>query len=335
MTDRPLPPMCLRPFLASKPWGGDYLARTYGEVWTLADSERRADLGEAWILSTHPNGPSTVGEGSQRLEDVLRANADAYLARPYPERGYPLLVKFLHAREHLSVQVHPNDAQAAAMNTGDRGKSESWFILHAEPGTQLQYGCAPRADAQQFTAAMQGTRPLDALAFHPIRAGMFVPVPPGTVHAIMAGTVLLEIQQSSDTTFRLFDWDRPEKRALHLRDGVACIDWSAQADDRLIQPNGTAPVRLLMRNEFFEVAERHVAQGESLELFPNRTVDGQPRGDARELILIVLSGKGTMRSVATTQRLLPGKAYFVPARHGELYMWAGESLHLILARPLE
>lgn len=130
-----------------------------------------------------------------------------------------LLVKYIFTSENLSVQVHPNDAQAQAAQKGATGKEECWLVIDAEPGAALGIGFSGPVDAQRMRQAALDGSIEDMLVWHPVRAGDFFYIPAGTVHAIGAGVSLIEIQQNSDITYRLYDYGRP--RELHLDEGMA------------------------------------------------------------------------------------------------------------------
>jgi mannose-6-phosphate isomerase len=193
------PTLLLEPSLAERPWGGSRLG---------------PGVGEAWDLSVHPNGPSTVAGGplgGRSLAEVVAASPADF--------GGPvdLLAKRLDCAENLSVQVHPR--------VGDP-KTESWVVLDAAPGAGVYLGfrTSPTIDEVR-RAALDGTL-AELLEFVPLHTGDAVFVPAGTVHAIGGGLELFELQQSSDTTYRLFDWGRTD-RELHLDAGLDCAELAA------------------------------------------------------------------------------------------------------------
>jgi len=191
-------PLLLDPHLAQRVWAGTSLGR---------------GVGEAWDLSVHPNGPSLVKNGA------LKGRTLAEVATACPaDFGGPikLLAKRLDCAQELSVQVHPVDADS---------KTEAWVALRAKPGAGVYHGFSREVTADEVRAAAKdGTLP-KLLRFLPLDPGGAVLVPTGTVHAIGGGLVLFEIQQSADTTFRLFDWGRD--RELHLEQGLGCADLRA------------------------------------------------------------------------------------------------------------
>jgi mannose-6-phosphate isomerase len=189
-------PFTLTPSLAERVWGGRRLG---------------PGIGEAWDLSVHPNGPSIIGSGP----DAGRSLAEVNSERPHDFGGpVDLLAKRLDCAENLSVQVHPR--------TGDP-KTEAWVVLAAEPGAGVYLGFRDTLDADTVrVAALDGSLP-ELMDFVGLSEGDAVFIPAGTVHAIGGGLALFELQQSSDTTYRLFDWGRTG-RELHLDDGLACAD---------------------------------------------------------------------------------------------------------------
>ena len=221
-------PLVFEPFFRPQVWGGRRLERLLGK--RLPPEGR---FGESWEVSAHPLHVSRVAEGPQRgagLDELWGRFAGDWVGRgPVPPR-FPWLVKFLDCDELLSVQVHPDDAAAGRLVPGESGKTEAWLVLHAEPGARIFAGLLPGTTGSQLARHLEAGTVSECLhAFAP-RAGDFVFLPAGTVHSAGGGVVLLEIQQTSDATFRLFDWNRPgpdgRPRALHGREAMDSIDWS-------------------------------------------------------------------------------------------------------------
>jgi mannose-6-phosphate isomerase len=189
-------PLLLSPSLAERPWGGTRFG---------------PGIGEAWDLSVHPNGPSTVASGPH----AGRTLAEVVGRRPGDFGGaLDLLAKRLDCAANLSVQVHPRAHDA---------KTEAWVVLAAEPGAGVYLGFRGTPSREQVRAAALDGTLAELLEFVPLVAGDAVFVPAGTVHAIGGGLSLFELQQSSDVTYRLFDWGRTD-RELHLDDGLACAE---------------------------------------------------------------------------------------------------------------
>jgi len=215
-------PLLLKPHLAERVWGGTLL----GE-----------GIGEAWDLSVHPNGPSTIANGplaGRSLAEVSAGSEDDF--------GGPidLLAKRLDCAQDLSVQVHPK--------TGDP-KTEAWVVLQAKPGAGIYHGWSQRVDEERARrAALDGSLP-DLLRFLEVTPGRAVFVPSGTIHAIGGGLLLFELQQSADTTYRLFDWGRG--RELHLAQGLRCVDWTNVEAMPVARPRDQGFLRLVECRHFF------------------------------------------------------------------------------------
>ncbi len=219
-------PLTFEPVYKDYIWGGQRLAAQYGRL----NLPRRC--AESWECSTRPEGMSMVRSGcwaGRSLAELIRADAAGLLGTAAPGHDFPLLVKLIDAHARLSVQVHPNDANASAV--GGEPKTEAWIVLAAEPGAHLIHGFTPEATRDRLRRALTQAPAamLHLLRRQMVTAGDVVFVPGGTVHAIGAGILLLEVQQNSNTTFRLYDWDRlgndGRPRELHVDQALAVIDW--------------------------------------------------------------------------------------------------------------
>jgi mannose-6-phosphate isomerase len=218
-------PCILERKLLAKPWGGTALRTALGI--DLGDGDA---IGESWEVYDRPDGSSRIRGGSTTLRDLMRSHARAVLGAGVSagrDGRFPLLIKFIDAREPLSVQVHPGETHVAPV--GDGGKAEAWIVLHAGPNARIIRGFRPGV-ALEHVAAAAGTPALEKIvhAFRPA-VGSAISVPPGTVHAIGPDVVVFEVQQNSDVTFRLHDWGRD--RELHVADAlrVARIGHDAEA----------------------------------------------------------------------------------------------------------
>lgn len=222
----------LTPRYQARVWGGDRLA---------PPAPDGTPIGEAWMA----DGQSVVSGGpmaGQTVTAVMQAHPAALLgAGGDPQSGFPLLIKLLDCRDWLSVQVHPNDAQAREMvGPGERGKTEAWHFLHVEPGGELLAGVQPGTTPQALADAIRGGGILDLSQRHRPQEGDTLFIPAGTLHALGPGLLLYEVQQASDTTYRVFDWDRPASagRALHLEESVAVTDPARQGELRTAAQTG-------------------------------------------------------------------------------------------------
>ncbi|GKU84870.1 mannose-6-phosphate isomerase, class I [Niallia sp. NCCP-28] len=209
-------PIFLQPVFQERIWGGKKLKTEFS--YNIPSEE----TGEAWVISAHPHGPSIIANGplaGKSLADVWNEHGELFNKLPDNQEEYPLLVKILDAADNLSVQVHPNDQFAREVEKVPYGKTECWYVLSAEEDAELVLG--HHALSQEELAQMMDEGQWDQLLKHvKVKAGDFVYVPSGTIHAIGKGIMILETQQSSDITYRVYDYDRTDgagnKRELHL-----------------------------------------------------------------------------------------------------------------------
>jgi len=207
-------PLLMLPAFDPRPWGTHDLSPIY------PNHKFSEKIGEAWLSGDDckvANGPlkgKTLAQLSEQYQRELVGDA----ARD-PKR-FPLLLKFLFPHEKLSVQVHPDDAQAVRVGQ-PWGKTECWYIAHAKPGAQIALGLKPGVTAPQLEEAIHQKRAEEVLNWVNVYAGDMVYVAGGTVHTLGPGSVVIETQQQSDTTYRLYDYGRP--RELHLKDGMAAV----------------------------------------------------------------------------------------------------------------
>ncbi|GFZ27125.1 mannose-6-phosphate isomerase, class I [Lactobacillus corticis] len=211
-------PLFLTPYFRPKIWGGRKLDTIFH--YNIPEGK----VGEAWIISGYKDDASTLTSGpykGQSLRQVYHEHKELF-GNPTSEE-FPLLVKFLDANDNLSVQVHPDDEYARRVEH-DRGKTESWYVLQADPGSYLIYG--HNAKTKEELAKMIKDGDWDHLLRKvPVKAGDFFYVPAGTIHALTKGILVIETQQSSDVTYRLYDWDRVDektgkKRELHTQKSI-------------------------------------------------------------------------------------------------------------------
>ena len=231
----------LKPLYYPRVWGGEKLAPPTGDT----------PIGEAWIA----DGESEIVGGpfqGQTVNALMQRDARALLGKS-SDSSFPLLIKLLDCREWLSVQVHPNDKQAHEMvGPGERGKTEAWYILQAEPGSELIAGVNPGTTSEQLREAIQEGQILDISGRHQVNAGDSVYIPAGTLHALGPGLLLYEVQQASDTTYRVYDWGRPASagRRLHLAESVRVTDPELSGDVRRAPENQVGQDELI-RSPYF------------------------------------------------------------------------------------
>ena len=232
-------PVSLRPIFSERVWGVEKLPQWY------AQPEAGKPVGEAWL--TAETCVVDAGEfAGVSLEEMTKKFPEAFGGGDSAE--FPLLVKTLFPKEKLSVQVHPNDAQAGALGLG-RGKTECWYVVSAEPGAELALGFREEISAEEIRAAIADGTLEEKLNYLPVKAGDMVFVDAGTVHSIGHGMVILETQEYSDITYRLYDFGRP--RELHVDAGLAVTRTSSSAG--LVAPVAMDGFTRLVASDYFLV----------------------------------------------------------------------------------
>ena len=291
-----LAPFRLAPFFSPRPWGTRDLSPWY-------DYQPPEPVGEAWL--TGPQCLVETGDHQGRtLAELAAAEPDALLGRPRCEDDYPLLVKFLFPHDKLSVQVHPDDAMARA--TGEaRGKTECWYVLEAAPGASVALGLKPGSTLAAMRQAIADNT-LEAMVEQlPVTAGDMIFVDAGTVHAIGPGVVLLETQQASDITYRLYDYGRP--RELHIERGLAATRLHTAAGK--VAPRQQGSRLRLIEQQYFTVdripVEPDAAYASASDAGANR---GVPH------TLVALEGTALVEAAGSDPvELLPGRPVVLPA----------------------
>jgi mannose-6-phosphate isomerase len=343
-----MPPLRLQPIIKQRPWGGRQLTRLWGEPPPSAVQSHAghvAGWAESWEVVDLGDDQSRVigGEFSGRwLGELAREHSEELLGEHAAIRQFPLLFKFLDAAERLSVQVHPNDEQAVQLCVGQHGKSEAWVIIAAEPGSELSVGLKLGVDRTVFEQHLAAGTVAECLQTFPAKVGDVISVPAGTVHVIGGGVALAEIQQSSDVTFRLFDWNRLDvsghTRTLHIAEAMQCIDFSHAAgkpqSPRLLEPaqffarpshvEGVTQHEELLRNEHF-LWRRHQVDRASFFL----------KTCGRCRIVSVIEGCVELSaSIGRDHEILrPGDTMVIPASCDDVQVTSSERSLLLEAMP--
>lgn len=288
----PRVPVKLVPEPVERVWGGTGVRRLFG--WEPPSGGR---IGEWWILSYRRDHPSLIDDGEFRGIPLLQ------LVQAHPELlgsdgRASLLLKFVDSADRLSVQVHPDDALAAQMGL-DSGKTECWYFLESRPGAVIYCGLKQGIDPETFfetVAKEPAPGAVEALLEAvPVRKGRTAFIRAGTVHAIGAGVVLLEVQQNSDTTFRIYDWGRP--REVHLEQARRAVMNTGGGANR-----GDAPPGTIAASHLFLLREVRVPGGGPL-LPPERTWSA----------VTCLEGRGRLSCETHTSMFVAGDTYFLPA----------------------
>jgi mannose-6-phosphate isomerase len=235
-----LPPLRFKPILRQHLWGGRRLGTALGKPIGTGD-----DYAESWEVVDHGDDQSVVADGplaGAKLHELVIRSGDDLFGRHHPQPQFPLLFKFLDCNQTLSVQVHPNDEQGARLVPPDLGKTEAWVVLATEPGSKIYAGLKPGVDRQALESAIAAGRCEDCLHQFEPGVGDCLLIEAGTVHALGAGLLIAEIQQASDTTYRLFDWNRVDRdgkpRDLHVQQAFDVIDFARGPVDP-IEPRPT------------------------------------------------------------------------------------------------
>ena len=248
-------PMKFHPVYKDYIWGGRNLAK-FGKQLP------EGIVAESWELSCHVDGMSIVKNGvfeGRTLKSMIEEYGNEImgdLAGKYTD--FPLLIKLIDANEKLSVQVHPDD-EFARFHEGDNGKNEMWYILDAKPGAQLIYGLKHGVSREDFEKAVKENRVEDCLNYINVKAGDFINIPAGLVHAICEGIVLAEIQQNSNVTYRVYDYNRKDAkgnyRPLHIEKAMQVINFESRIkypyEGLEYEKSGKTSLKILVANKYF------------------------------------------------------------------------------------
>lgn len=232
--EKTLYPLKFKPVLKDKIWGGDKIKTVLG-----IDYSPLPNCGEAWVLSGVDNNQTDIVNGflaGNELNELVEIYMGDLVGDSVYERfgdEFPILVKFIDAADWLSIQVHPDDELAANRNIG-YGKSEMWYIIDADPGAELISGFSKKVDQEKYKQHLENKTLREILNFEKVNKGDVFYMPAGRVHALGPGTFLAEIQQTSDTTYRLYDWERLDSegksRDLHIEEAMEAIDFKVYDD---------------------------------------------------------------------------------------------------------
>ncbi len=296
--ETPLWPVKMTPAFRSgeaTPWGGDRLRTEYGK-------ENAGEMtGESLEVSCIPGLESTDAMG-RKLPDLIREYGEKLVGK-YSDKPFPLLLKLIDARKPLSVQVHPNDAYAASHEHGKLGKTEAWLILEAPPGSELVYGLKPGTSMGELKAACESGKAVEKL-LRKVRVspGDVCYIPAGCVHAIGEGILLYEIQESSDITYRFYDWDRTDeqghRRELHLNQALAVANLKyAPQPVRVAESFGS---KRILNEKMFTL---DVIRVSGVEMLPELKEFG---------MLTVTEGELTLRWLGGEMGMKKGETCFLP-----------------------
>jgi mannose-6-phosphate isomerase len=295
-------PIKFKPVFKRTIWGGRRLGQQLGKP-----IGPESDYAESWEVVDHGVDQSTVANGpleGQTLAELIAGHRKWLLGDDVPQDSFPLLLKYLDCNRVLSVQVHPCDEYGSQMEKPDLGKTEAWYIVAAEPDSLIYAGLKQGVDRPTLEIAIDAGEIEHALhSFHP-SPGDVVFIPAGTVHALGAGLLVAEIQQSSDTTFRLFDWNRVDAngnaRPLHLKQGLEVTDYKS----------GPVTPRRCNRST---AGWQKIVECENFVLRVMQRGQDRVGGDGKFHIVTVPRGEATLRASEVVMQLSTGSTVLLPA----------------------
>lgn len=310
-------PLRFQPICQERIWGGSGLREEFGRA---LPNEK---IGESWEITCRAEAESRVATGplqGKALGELCTIYGAALLGEKIVKgNSFPLLLKILDAQDVLSVQVHPDD-QFAALHEGGAGKSEVWYILKAQPGAKIIYGLRPGITQQDLMTALKQGDLTACLHEVAVRPGEIYPIPPGLVHALGKGIIVVELQQNSDLTYRVYDWQRVDQhgkaRPLQIEKALQVIDYGLVPPGPL-HPEGNG---LIFTNEHFSLAYHRVTAETSMAQPPEAFT-----------LLTVVAGCGELWHQGKTYSLQYGDSYLLPACLGQ-YILRGE-MKLLMGSP--
>ena len=311
-------PLFLQSVMQEKIWGGTKLRDEFG--YEIPSDK----VGEYWAISAHPHGVSTIKNGrfaGTGLDQLYAEHRELFGNSSEPV--FPLLTKILDANDWLSVQVHPDDHYAME-HEGELGKTECWYVIAADEGAEIIYGhnAKSREELRQQIEKKEWDKLLTKV---PVKAGDFFYVPSGTMHAIGSGILILETQQSSDTTYRVYDFDRKDDegnlRELHLEKSIDVLNIGAPANSRPVTVKADDLMStLLVASDFFAVYKWEVSGKVDIEK------------TAAYLLVSVLAGRGVLTVDGETYPIAKGDHFILPS-DVEAWTFEGQDLEMIVSHP--
>jgi len=319
-------PLTFEPVFKERVWGGRNLERLYGKPLPP-----RVPIGESWEITDRPEGVSVITNGplaGKTLRWLMENHGGDLLGNKMTAERFPLLIKVLDCQETLSVQVHP-PAKVAAQLRGEP-KTEMWYIAEATPDAALYVGLNRGVTREEFERRITDGTVAEALHKISVKPGDAMFLPSGRVHAIGGGNVIFEIQQNSDTTYRVFDWNRVgldgKPREMHVRESLASINFD-DPEPRLVSSkysrNPKFAVRYLVHDPLFQVDACRVKRGERFYLNPNGTAQ------------ILAITKGRLRAEYGEHRvqLAAGGFVMLPASLGRVTINAETQIEFLQVQP--
>lgn len=305
-------PLFFKPIYKDYIWGGDKIYSHFNRKKEILP------CAESWEVSTRQEGPSIIINGlyqGKSLEDLIQELGPSLLGQNAKE--FPLLIKIIDAAQALSFQVHPDDNSAIKMQA--EAKTEMWYILEAGNGAGVYAGVKPDIDKKSFIKAIKDKTLSNLIEFHPVKKGDIIFIPGGTVHAIDKGCLILEVQQNSNTTYRVYDWGRD--RPLHVDEAMQVAHFDAKTkvtQAKLIETLGD--------NKLYGVIDCPYFNMERLDLNSNYALDS--KGNT-PYIFFPLSGNGRIICDGAMEEFSKGTSFLIPAAAKKIELIPDNSCELM------
>ena len=308
-------PLRFEPLFRRYLWGGRRLAEMLNkpigdlpaaESWEVVDHQDDQSVVRYGTLAGKSLRQLILESGKDLIGENLLSQISSLVLPPHLQNRFPLLLKFLDANQHLSVQVHPDDRMAATLRVPDLGKTEAWYVMYADPGSRIYAGLKQGVSRESFAAAVANGETESTLHSFEPKQGDCIFIPAGTIHAIGEGLLICEIQQASNTTFRVYDWGRVEKdgraRPLHIPQAIEATDFvRGPVDPQPTQPTGDPYWNRLVSCNKFAMNRGKLNQ-------PSRI-----GGDGRFRILALTSGSVSIAGDPSGQPMEIGETSLLPA----------------------
>lgn len=299
-------PLKFEPIMKDRLWGGDKLARLFNKP------SETDTTGESWELSAVKGDVSVVSNGDLKgtsLQDLIDTRGAELMGKSVINRfgnEFPILIKFIDAKQDLSIQLHPHDALAKERHNSF-GKTEMWYIMDADPGAKLIVGFNKDVEKQAYLNSLENDTLLDLLNYEEVKEGDTFFINTGKIHAIGAGVMLAEIQQTSDITYRVFDFNRKDKhgnlRELHTDLAIDAIDYEKKDDFRVAYSKGSNAVNSMVDCPYFKTDYLHLSS--------NFSQDVKERDSFT--IFMCVKGEATIKNDWGTAKVKKGETLLLPA----------------------
>ena len=297
-------PLFFKPLYKNVIWGGENISKV------LKRNIIGDDIGESWELSAHPNGLSKLDNKNFDEKNLLdlfnnkRLRKDIFGKKCIDMEKFPILIKFIDANDKLSIQVHPGDEYARTIEN-DSGKTEVWYIMDCIKDAKIVYGFKDEVKKEELRSAIDNIK--ENVKYVTVHKGDFISIPSGTIHAIMNGILLCEVQQSSDVTYRVYDWDRLDKsgnpRMLHKEKALDVINLNS--NDEIYNYEAIDSSLNIYKSNVFNI-----------DMIKVNGSDSELSNEDSFFAYIVIEGEGTIKSDNFSRKIEKGTTFLIPATLG-------------------